>query len=343
MKQERSNNMSANRQVLIDSLPEGKLAADNYKLVSGPMPSVGDGEVLCRTLMVTIAAGSRAGLQGSASYAGAPKTNIVMNGTGVARVEQSNSEAFVSGDLVVCPTGWQDYSVHKASHCSKIDDDIDIGHYLGALGTNGLTAYFGLLNVGEPVENDTVLVSAAAGSVGHLVGQIAKIKGCRSVGVTSTAEKCQMLESQLGYDASVSYKSEDFRAELKAACPDGVDVYFDNTGGEILGATLFRMNEGGRIACCGVVSQYDTSNPAGGPRGVPGLLINKRIRMQGFLVFDYMDQYESARSQLKAWIQSGQLNPVNDVVEGLEQAPEAFVDLLAGGNVGTRMVRIADE
>ncbi|MBT7532650.1 MAG: NADP-dependent oxidoreductase, partial [Gammaproteobacteria bacterium] len=243
-----------NRQVLIDSLPEGKLAADNYKLVSSPIPVAGDQEVLCRTLQVTIAAGSRAGLQGSASYAGAPKTNIVMNGTGVARVEQSNSDAFAAGELVLCPSGWQDYSVHKASHCTKIDDDIDIdiGHYLGALGTNGLTAYFGLLNVGQPIENDTVLVSAAAGSVGHLVGQIAKIKGARTVGVTSTAEKCQMLEAQLGYDASVSYKSADFRAELKAACASGVDVYFDNTGGEILGATLFRMNEGGRIACCGV-------------------------------------------------------------------------------------------
>ena len=333
-----------NRQVLIDSLPEGKLAADNYKLVSSPIPVAGDQEVLCRTLQVTIAAGSRAGLQGSASYAGAPKTNIVMNGTGVARVEQSNSDAFAAGELVLCPSGWQDYSVHKASHCTKIDDDIDIdiGHYLGALGTNGLTAYFGLLNVGQPIENDTVLVSAAAGSVGHLVGQIAKIKGARTVGVTSTAEKCQMLEAQLGYDASVSYKSADFRAELKAACASCVDVYFDNTGGEILGATLFRMNEGGRIACCGVVSQYDTSNPAGGPKGIPGLLINKRIKMQGFLVFDFMDQYKEARSQLKSWIKSGELNPVNDVVDGLEQAPEAFVDMLAGGNVGTRMVRIAD-
>ena len=334
--------MIGNRQILIDSLPEGKLEAINYKLIDNPIPAAGDEEILCKTLMVTIAAGSRAGLQGSASYAGAPKTNIVMNGTGVSRVEESNSDVFTVGDLVVCPSGWQDYSVQKASHCQKITEDIDLGHYLGALGTNGLTAYFGLLNVGQPLENDTVLVSAAAGSVGHLVGQIAKIKGARTVGVTSTAEKCRMLETKLGYEASVSYRREDFRAELKAACPKGVDVFFDNTGGEILGATLFRMNEGGRIACCGVVSQYDTNNPAGGPRGVPGLLINKRIKMQGFLVFDYMDEYEIARKQLKSWIQSGELLPVNDVVQGLENAPDAFVDLLAGGNVGTRMVRVSD-
>ena len=175
-----------NRQVLIDSLPDGKLAADNYKLVSSPIPVAGDQEVLCRTLMVTIAAGSRAGLQGSASYAGAPKTNIVMNGTGVARVEQSNSADFSVGDLVVCSTGWQDYSVQQANQLNKVQDDIDPAHYLGALGTNGLTAYFGLLTVGQPKEGETVLVSAGAGSVGHLVSQMARIKGCQAVGITST-------------------------------------------------------------------------------------------------------------------------------------------------------------
>jgi NADPH-dependent curcumin reductase CurA len=334
--------MSDNRQVLIDSLPDAKLAASNYKVVSAPMPVPGDGEVLCRTLMVTIAAGSRAGLQGSASYAGAPKTNIVMGGTGVARVEASNADGLNVGDLVVCPSGWQDYSVHAAKHCQKINDDLDIAHHLGALGTNGLTAYFGLLNISNPSAGNTVLISAAAGSVGHLVNQIAKIKGCRTVGTTSSEEKCHLLKDQLGYEEAVSYRSEDFRADLKAACPDGIDIYFDNTGGDVLGAALFRMNEQSTIVCCGVVSQYDTSNPSGGPRGVPGLLINKRIKMQGFLVFDYISEYANARAELTSWIRSGELKPVNDVVDGLENAPDAFVDLLAGGNVGTRMVRIAE-
>ena len=334
--------MTDNRQILIDSLPTGKLAESNYKLVSAPIPTPEYGQVLCRTLIVTIGAGTRAGLQGSAGYAGAPQTNIVMNGTGIARIESSNAPDYAPGDLVICGAGWQDYSVHKAKHLTKIDNDVDLPHYLGALGTNGLTAYFGLLNVGQPSEAETVMVSAAAGSVGHMVGQMAKIKGCRTVGVSSTTEKCQMLQDKFGYDAAVSYKSEYFRQELKAACPNGVDIYFDNTGGDILGAALFRMNEKGRIVCCGVVSQYDTSNPAGGPKGVPGLLINKRVRMEGFLVFDYIDQYESARSEIKSWINTGQLIPVNDVHEGLESAPAAFVDLLAGGNVGTRMVRIAD-
>ena len=331
-----------NRQVLIDSLPDEKLSTDNYKLVTTEAPVPGDGEVLCRTLLTTVAAGSRAGLQGSASYAGAPQTNIVMNSHGVARIEASNSDSLKVGDLVTCPTGWQDYSVHAAKHCQLVTDDIDLAHYLGALGTNGLTAYFGLLNVGEPREGQTVLVSAAAGSVGHMVGQIAAIKGCRTVGTTSTDEKCGLLMRDLGFDAAVSYRSPDFRADLKAACPDGIDIYFDNTGGEVLGAALFRMNEHGRIVCCGVVSQYDTSNPSGGPKGVPGLLVNKRIRMQGFLVFDYLKDYDKARAEMKDWIKSGELKPVNDTVEGLENAPEAFVNLLGGGNIGTRIIKIAD-
>ena len=331
-----------NRQVMIDSLPEDQLQESNYRLETTDVPSPGGGQVLCRTLVLTVGAGTRAGLQGSASYAGAPKVNIVMNGSGVARVEHSNSDQFKPGDLVICPSGWQDYSVHDPAALSPVTDDIDPAHYLGALGTNGLTAYFGLFNVGNMKEGDTVLVSAAAGSVGHLVGQMAKIKGGRAVGITSTSEKCSLLTSQLGYDAAVSYKSPDCRADLKEACPNGVDIYFDNTGGDILEMALRRMNDHSRIVCCGVVSQYDTSNPAGGPRGIPGLLVNKRIRMEGFLVFDFAASYGEARDQMKIWIIDGQLNPLNDEFDGLEKAPAAFVDMLAGGNVGTRMIRVAD-
>lgn len=331
-----------NRQILIDSLPNGKLSESNYKLTASPIPVARDNEVLCQTIAITIGAGTRAGLQGSASYAGAPKTGIVMNGTGVARVIESHCEDLRAGDLVVCQSGWQDFSVHRPQQVQKVSDDIDPGHHLGALGTNGLTAYFGLMKLSKPKAGETVLVSAAAGSVGHLVGQMAKIAGCRTVGVSSSPEKCVLLTNRLGYDAAVSYRSTDFRAELKDACPDGVDIYFDNTGGEILGAALFRMNENSRIACCGVVSQYDTSNPAGGPKGIPGLLINKRIRMQGFLVFDYLDEYAAARKQIRSWIDSGDLKPLNDEFDGLEQTPAAFVDLLAGGNVGTRIVKVSN-
>ena len=185
-----------------------------------------------------------------------------------------------------------------------------------------------------------MVVSAAAGSVGHMVGQLAKIGQARVVGVCGSDAKALTLTEDLGFDAVANYKEDDFRQALKAATPDGVDVYFDNTGGDILGSALRRLNVGGRIACCGVVSQYDTSNPEPSPRGIPGLLINKRINMRGFLVFDYADQYGEARAQIAQWLASGQLKHLTDEVSGLEAAPAAFVDLLAGGNIGTRVVRV---
>lgn len=331
-----------NRQIIIEALPEDKLSEANFKLRTEPAPEPGDGEVLCRTLAVGISAGARAGLQGSASYAGPPQTGIVMTGQVVARVEQSNDAKVKAGDLVACAAGWQDYSVHPANRVTRIEPNGDPARYLGVLGTNGLTAYFGVLHVGRAEAGETVVVSAAAGSVGHLAGQIATIKGCRAVGVAGSGEKCAVLTEKLGFAAAVNYKSDDFRQAFKAACPSGIDVYFDNTGGDVLGSALFRMNNHGRIVCCGVVSQYDTANPQPGPRGVPGLLVNKRLRMEGFLVFDFAKRYAEARADLARWLASGELVALQDEVSGLERAPHAFVDLLAGGNIGTRIVRVAE-
>ncbi|MEM7077024.1 MAG: NADP-dependent oxidoreductase [Pseudomonadota bacterium] len=332
--------MSNNEQVLIDALPSGKLEASHYRLTSVPMPNAGDGEVLVKTIAFAITAGTRAGLQGSASYAGAPQTGIVMNGTGVGEVVESNSASVAVGTRVVAPTGWQAFSVHKATDVTPVAAQHDPIHYLGPLGVNGLTAYFGLLEVGQPRAGETVMVSAAAGSVGHIVGQIARIKGCKVVGVCGSDAKGAMLVSDLSFDAYANYKDDGFRQNLKGATPDGVDVYFDNTGGMILGAALFRLNVGGRIACCGVVSQYDTDRPEPGPKGIPGLLVNKRINMRGFLVFDYAEQYAHARDEISGWLEDGQLKSLTDEVNGLAAAPDAFVDLLAGGNVGTRIVRL---
>ncbi|MGK0260114.1 MAG: NADPH-dependent curcumin reductase CurA [Candidatus Azotimanducaceae bacterium] len=328
-----------NEQILIDQLPQGKLTAEHYRIETNPAPSAGGGQVLVRTAAFAIAAGTRAGLQGSASYAGAPTTGIVMNGTGVGEVVASECDIPV-GSQVVAPTGWQQYSVHEAKAVTLIPEAHDPIHYLGPLGGNGLTAYFGLLDVGQPAAGETVMVSAAAGSVGHMVGQIAKIKGTRVVGVCGSDAKGLILTQDLGFDASVNYKEDNFREALKAATPDGVDVYFDNTGGMILGAALFRMNSGGRIACCGVVSQYDTDRPEPGPKGVPGLLVNKRINMRGFLVFDFAKQFAAARQEMHGWLESGAMQCLTDEVQGLQAAPDAFVDLLAGGNVGTRVVRL---
>ncbi len=337
--------MKQNPQVLIARLPEGKLRADDYELVETPVPEPGDGQVLVETLAFAISAGTRAGLQGSASYAGAPQTGIVMGApgalkSGVGRVVSSRSEQIPEGAHVSASTGWQGYSVHDATEVSVIPSEHDPVDYLGPLGINGLTAYFGLLDVGRPEPGNTVLVSAAAGSVGHLVGQMARIRKARVVGVTGSEAKGEVLVKELGFDEFVSHRDPEFRKALKAATPNGVDVYFDNTGGMILGSALFRMNTGGRIACCGVVSQYDTDSPEPGPRGIPGLLVNKCLTMRGFLVFQYEARYAEAREEIHGWLTSGQLRSLTDEVHGLEAAPEAFVDILRGGNLGTRIVRL---
>ena len=333
--------MEKNKQVIIDSLPEGKLVEGNYRLIESSLPQASSGEVLVKTISFAITAGTRAGLQGSASYAGAPTAGIVMNSTGIGEVVESAEESFPVGSKVLTQTGWQDYSLQKIESLTLMRDDVDPELYLGPLGINGLTAYFGLLEVGDPKSKDTVMVSAAAGSVGHMVGQIAKIKGCHVIGVCGNDDKCNILIEELGFDAALNYKDANFRQNLKDATPNGLDVYFDNTGGMILGSALFRMNTGGRIACCGVVSQYDTSSPEPGPRGIPGLLINNRIKMEGFLVFDFAEKYDQATSEILEWIESGDLKILTDKVEGLEAAPRSFVDLLAGGNIGTRIVRLS--
>jgi NADPH-dependent curcumin reductase CurA len=263
-----------------------------------------------------------------------------MNSTGVGEVIESRAPDFAPGDRVIGPTGWQAYSALPAADLTRLDPAHDPVDYLGPLGVNGLTAYFGLLRIGQPAEGETVMVSAAAGSVGHLVGQIAKIRGTRVVGVCGSEEKGAVLTDRLGFDAAVNYRDPNYRQTLKEATPDGVDVYFDNTGGAILGSALFRMNVGGRIACCGVVSQYDTDSPEPGPKGVPGLLVNKRITMRGFLVFDFQAEYATARTEIAGWLADGSLVALTDEVHGLAAAPDAFVDLLAGGNLGTRIVRL---
>jgi len=332
--------MPANRQVVIASLPTGKLESSDFSTRIVETHALEDGQILCRTVAFTIGAGQRAGLQGSASYAGAPVTGVVMGGTGLAIVEESRSPLFAPGDAVVAPTGWQDYSIHVAAALRRVESATDPALELGALGGNGLTAYFGLLDIGRPRAGETVVVSAAAGSVGHMVGQIAKREKCRVVGVAGSDEKCRMLVDDLGFDTAVNYKNPEFRAAFKDATPDRIDIYFDNTGGDVLGSALFRMNTHGRIVCCGVVSQYDTANPGPGPRGIPGLLVNNRVRMEGFLVFDFLERYDEARRDLSAWIDAGEITPKVSEFQGLESAPDAFVALLAGATVGTTLVRV---
>lgn len=331
--------MSDSRRVIVSHLPEGRLDPSDFSVESVPVPEPADGEVVVEVSAITIGAGQRAGLQGSASYAGAPTSGVLMGGSGVGTVVASRSADLAVGSKVFGTTGWQEHAVLPAAEVRVVPAELDDALHLGVLGTNGLTAYFGLLSVGDPQPGSTVVVSAAAGSVGHIVGQLAKLRGCRVVGVVGSDEKRQLLVDELGFDAAVNRRADGFRDQFKAATPDRIGVYFDNTGGAILGSALFRMATHGRIVCCGAVSAYDTASPDPSPRGIPGLLVNNRVRMEGFLVFDFADRYAEARTELAGWVESGQLRPRHIEFEGIESAPGAFVDLLAGATVGTTIVR----
>jgi NADPH-dependent curcumin reductase CurA len=328
-----------NRQVVLARLPEDRLSVDHFEIQEGAVPQPGDGEVLCRTLLLSIDAANRAWMQG-ATYRDAITGGQVMAGFALAQVVASKADGFRPGDIVEADNGWQDYAVHGAKALRTVEVRAPLTHHLSVLGITGLTAYFGLLRVGRPTAGETVLVSAAAGATGNVVGQLAKRAGCRVVGVTGSAEKCAFLTDELGFDVAISHRDDNFRGALKAACPDGVDVYFDNTGGPVLEAALARMNLHGRIVCCGVVSQYDTSNPASGPRGIPGLLVTKRIRMEGFIVMDFYSRKREADTALAAWVDQGKIKPAIDVVEGFEKMPTALAGMFAGHNRGKLMVRV---
>ncbi|MCP5027268.1 MAG: NADP-dependent oxidoreductase [Actinomycetia bacterium] len=331
--------MSDSRRVIVSHLPEGRLDASDFTIESVPVPEPSPGKVVVEVSAITIGAGQRAGLQGSASYAGAPTSGVLMGGTGLGTVIASGSDDIAVGSKVMGATGWQEHALLSAAEVRVIRSDLDDALHLGVLGTNGLTAYFGLLSMGDPQPDSTVVVSAAAGSVGHIVGQLAQIRGCRVVGVAGSDQKCRLLVGELGFDAAVNRRADDFRDQFKAATPDRIGVYFDNTGGAILGSALFRMATHGRIVCCGAVSAYDTASPDPSPRGIPGLLVNNRIRMEGFLVFDFAHRYDEARAELAGWVESGQLRPRHIEFDGIESAPGAFVELLAGHTVGTTIVR----
>jgi hypothetical protein len=332
--------MSAdNRQIVLAQLPQGRLGPEHFAVAHADRPAPGEGEVLLRVLYVSLDAANRAWMQG-ATYRSALEAGQVMAGGALAEVVESRAEHLKPGDLVFADTGWQEWAAVPARGLTALPRMEPLTHLLSVFGVAGLTAYFGLLECGRPKTGETVVVSAAAGSVGSIVGQIAKIKGCKVVGIAGGSAKCALLQSELGFDAAVDYKAGDTRRALRAACPDGVDVYFDNVGGDILEASLFNMNTHGRIACCGAVSQYDGAAPPHGPRGVPGLIVTKRLTLTGFVVMDFYGQREAALAELQAWVKSGQLKVREDVMDGLESLPRALIGLLAGDNIGKRMVRV---
>jgi NADPH-dependent curcumin reductase CurA len=328
-----------NRQIVLAELPQGRLGPEHFRLTEAAVPAPVDGEVLLKALYVSLDAANRAWMQG-ATYRSALKAGDVMAGGALAEVVESRAPGLAKGDLVFADTGWREYAALPARHLTALPRLEPLTHLLSVYGIAGLTAYFGLLECGKPKAGETVVVSAAAGSVGSLVGQIAAIKGCRAIGIAGGAAKCALLTGELGFDAAVDYKAGDLRRSLRAACPDGIDVYFDNVGGEVLEACLFNMATHGRIACCGAVSQYDGAAPPHGPRGVPGLIVTKRLTLTGFVVMDFFDKRDAALAELKSWVESGRLKVREDVIAGLENLPAALIGLLAGENVGKRIVKV---
>ena len=329
-----------NRQIILVARPKGKLGVEHFEMVEGVAPDPKEGEALLRVRLISLDAANRAWMQG-ATYRSMVEAGAVMAGGAIAEVVMSRTSAFKPGDLVFADTGWQDYAALPAKLLFRLPQIEPVTNLLSVYGVAGLTAYFGLLRIGRPRPDETVVVSAAAGSVGSLVGQIAKIKGCRVVGIVGGAAKCEWLIDELGFDAAVDYKAGAVRRALKDVMPSGVDVYFDNVGGEILEACLPLMNVGGRIVCCGAVSAYDGTAPAAGPRGVPGLIVIKRLLMQGFIVMDFFNERDAAVAELQNWVKTGQLKVKEDVIDGLESAPKALIGLLAGENRGKRMVRVS--
>ncbi len=327
------------RQIVLASLPQGKLGAEHFRVETAPRPSPAEGEVLVKTLYVSLDAANRAWMQG-ATYRSALQAGDVMAGGALAEVVESRASNLAAGDLVFADTGWREYATLRAKHLTRLPRKDPLTYLISVYGVAGLTAYFGLLECGNPKPGETVVVSAAAGAVGSFVGQIAKIKGCKVVGVAGGEAKCALLTRELGFDGSVDYKAGNIRHALREACPDGIDVYFDNVGGDVLEACLFNMNTHGRIACCGAVSQYDGAAPAAGPRGVPGLIVTKRLILRGFIVSDFDAKREAALDELEGWVESGALKVREDVMAGLETLPQALIGLLAGENIGKRMVKV---
>ena len=328
-------------QVLLAAKPEGQLQESHFEIRRTALPEIEEGQVLVRSLLLSQDAANRAWMQG-ATYKSAVEVGDVMHGYAIGEVVEARAGGFESGDIVAGELGWQEYAAMPAAHLTQCPDHRPLSQLMSILGIAGKTAYHGLLNVPGINEGETLLVSAAGGSVGSIVGQIGKIKGAHVVGIAGGPEKCAWIKDELGFDACIDYKNSDVSQAIREHCPDGVDVYFDNVGGPILQAALFAMNLKGRISCCGAVSQYDSASPQS-PAGIPGLIVVKRLRMEGFIVMDFVEQDAQAEAGLKQWAAEGKIKVAEDILDGIENAPRGLIGLLAGDNRGKRMIRVAAE
>eukprot|EP01116_Phalansterium_solitarium_P020956 TRINITY_DN6362_c0_g1_i1.p1 TRINITY_DN6362_c0_g1~~TRINITY_DN6362_c0_g1_i1.p1 ORF type:complete len:341 (+),score=64.48 TRINITY_DN6362_c0_g1_i1:730-1752(+) len=332
--------MSENVKILLIKRPSGLVQETDFQTVLEPVKQPAQGQFLVKNLYLSLDPAMRGWMTEAKSYLPPVQLGDVMRGLCVAQVVSSLHDKFSPGDLVTGTFGWQTYAITDGKGVQKVPN---LGHpvtvWLGALGMTGMTAYFGLLDVGKPKAGDTVVVSGAAGATGSVVGQIAKIKGCRVVGIAGSADKCKWLVDTCGFDAAINYKTQSVPEELKKSCPNGVDVYFDNVGGDILDHVLAKINRGARVVLCGAISQYNSAKPVG-PKNYLSLLVN-RAKMEGFIVLDYVKQYQSAVLEISEWIKKDKLRFAEQIVDGLENAPKTLQMLFRGENSGKLIIRIA--
>jgi NADPH:quinone reductase len=331
-----------NRQILFIKRPAGIPDESCFRLVTSEIPQPANGQVLLQTKFLSVDPYMRGRMNDRKSYVKPFQLNELLSGGIVGEVLDSKSYSFVKGDFVVGNLGWQDYSIADEKEVRKINSEIaPVSTALGVLGMPGLTAYFGLLDIGQPKENETIVVSGAAGAVGMIVGQIGKIQGCRVVGIAGSDKKAKYLVDELGFDAAINYKNtSNLRNVLKDACPHGVDIYFDNVGGQISDAVLTLINKNARIPLCGQISLYNETQIPLGPRIQPFLLTNSAL-MRGFLVRNYEDRFDKGIRHLSEWLLEKKLKYAETIVEGLENAPKAFIGLFAGENIGKQIVKVS--
>ncbi|HWH40738.1 MAG TPA: NADP-dependent oxidoreductase [Usitatibacter sp.] len=331
--------MTTNKRIVLASRPQGAVVPENFRIEEAPTPKLGEGEVLVRNEWLSLDPYMRGRMSDAKSYVKGVDIGEVMVGQTVGEVVESAHPGFKPGDKVLTSTGWQQYGVARGKELRMIDASrVPASYYLGILGMPGLTAWFGLFEIGKAKAGETLVVSAASGAVGSVVGQLGKNKGMRVVGIAGGREKCDYVVRELGFDACVDYKAGRLAEDLRAACPDGIDVDFENVGGEILDTVLRQMKFLGRVVVCGLIAEYNATEPYG-YKSMRAILVN-RLRVQGMIVFDWKDRYEEALADLGARVAGGKLRYRESIVEGLENAPRGLIDLLAGKNFGKQLVKL---
>jgi NADPH-dependent curcumin reductase len=335
--------ITKNRQILLASRPDGEPSEENFKLVEAEIPRPAPGQMLVRTIYLSLDPYMRGRMNAGPSYASPVEVNEVMPGQSVCEVVESNILDFHPGDMILAGTGWQDYSLTGAEGVQKIDPSIVPSSYsLGVLGMPGLTAYTGLLNIGKPQPGETIVVAAASGAVGSVVGQLGKIKGCRVVGIAGGQEKCSFVKEELGFDACLNHRQPELSERLKTACPDGIDVYFENVGGAVFDTVLPLLNPFARIPVCGLIAHYNDKELPPEPNQVPllmrAILVN-RLTCRGFIYLDYISQFPEFMREMQIWLREGRIKYREDISDGLEHAPRELIRLLKGENFGKKIIR----